>query len=319
MVKIDAQPFAGGIESLIGLAGKEGSHKSLCIFSGALGTWSKRVTQGQSVDRKGTALDPVPGSTADDLGSLSFVQLFVVFSRQALGEMRGDGDAGEFSAGCVEEAGCYRRERWGYAGTGAKVGEGDCIGCGVVVGRVGRPAVFLGCEGGLVLVGEREERVVWRCFGGWIAMGKEDEWHDLDDHVFAGRHGLLEEMSSVCRHPRHPECPRVHRRVQWPAVVPPTPVKQMLAKEPVHVAVHTRPLQLRIVLPVVLHHHHPCAKHHVIHTHIPAALHASQHFAVLHKLVCIARMVRFKGPSSDGASVEFELEYPGFQLVRRRG
>ena len=47
-------------------------------------------------------------------------------------------------------------------------------------------------------MGEREEGVIWRCFGGWVAM--EDEWHDLDDHLFVGRHGLLEDVSSVAIH-----------------------------------------------------------------------------------------------------------------------
>lgn len=100
-------------------------------------------------------------------------------------------------------------------------------------------------------------------------------------------------------------------------MVPLGPVQQTVAKEPVQVVMHTRPLELGIVLPVVLHHHDPCPKHYIIRINVVPALHASQHFAVLHKLVRIACMVRYKGPSADGSGVELELEYAGFQLVRR--
>lgn len=47
--------------------------------------------------------------------------------------MSGNGYAGEFSAGCEEEAGSCCREGRSYAWTGAKVGEGDGVGFVVVV------------------------------------------------------------------------------------------------------------------------------------------------------------------------------------------
>lgn len=72
-VEIDAQSFTGSVESLIGVAGEVNGHESLCLFFGTLSAGSIRLAHGEGVDCKGTALIPIPGSTADDLGRLPLV------------------------------------------------------------------------------------------------------------------------------------------------------------------------------------------------------------------------------------------------------
>src|SRR6266545_4790295 len=120
-------------------------------------------------------------------------------------------------------------------------------------------------EGELRLVGpcEREERMVWRSLSRWVAMREENVWQDESDKVFPGCVRFRQNLVSIRSHPSDGQSPGVHRRVQRPAFIRLPVIPETLPNERVNITMHTSPFELRIVLPIILHHHHPNPKHNV--------------------------------------------------------